>query len=293
VLALGKLGGREMLPASDLDLVMLYDHPPEAEASQGGRRSLAPSEYYVRLAHQLVAALISHGAERRLWDIDMRLRPSGSKGPVAVNLSGFEKYHLEDAWTWERMALTRARPVAGPPALKRRVQAMLRAVLTRPPVAAVLADATAMRRRLLRELPAEGPWDVKAMPGGLMEVEFIAQALQLHHGAARPEVLAVTTRVALARLAKAGALSAAEAALLTRADRLWRTILGMLRLTVGRAPEEMLTGPAAAALLRAVAPCCDPAPVDLAALRAQMAEVAAAVRAIFERRIGSLTGDAG
>jgi len=293
VLALGKLGGREMLPASDLDLVMLYDHPPEAEASQGGRRSLAPSEYYVRLAHQLVAALISHGAERRLWDIDMRLRPSGSKGPVAVNLSGFEKYHLEDAWTWERMALTRARPVAGPPVLKRRVQVVLRAVLTRPPVAAVLADATAMRRRLLRELPAEGPWDVKAMPGGLMEVEFIAQALQLHHGAARPEVLAVTTRVALARLAKAGALSAAEAALLTRADRLWRTILGMLRLTVGRAPEEMLTGPAAAALLRAVAPCCDPAPVDLAALRAQMAEVAAAVRAIFERRIGSLTGDAG
>jgi len=294
VLALGKLGGREMLPASDLDLVMLYEHPAEAEASQGGRRSLAPSEYFVRLAHQLVAALTSHGAERRLWDIDMRLRPSGSKGPVAVSLEAFAKYHTENAWTWERMALTRARPVAGPPALKRRVQGLLREVLTQPGAAGpALDDAAAMRRRLLRELPAEGPWDIKAMPGGLMEVEFIAQALQLRHAAATPAVLSPTTRTALARLAKAGALPAAEAALLIRADGLWRTILGMLRLTVGRAGEAALAGPAAAALLRAVAPGCDPAPVDLAGLRTQMTAVAAEVRAIFERRVGPVTGDAG
>ncbi|MCO6414788.1 bifunctional [glutamine synthetase] adenylyltransferase/[glutamine synthetase]-adenylyl-L-tyrosine phosphorylase [Siccirubricoccus sp. KC 17139] len=294
VLAMGKLGGREMLPGSDLDLVLLYDHDPEAVESTGGRRSLAPSEYFIRLAPQIVAAITAPGAEGRLWEVDMRLRPSGNKGPVAIRLSSFEQYHQENAWTWERMALTRARPIAGPPALKRRVTEVLRAAMLKPGAAgSALADAAAMRARMLRELPAEGPWDVKAMPGGLIEVEFIAQALQLRHGPEHPEVLATTTRVALARLGKAGILPAEEAAALIAADRLWRTVIGMIRLTVGKTREAGLPAPAAEALLRAVArlgPAADgqPAPVDLPALRAQMQEVAATVRAVFERRIGPL-----
>ena len=91
---MGKLGGREMLPGSDLDLVLVYDHDADATGSAGGRRSLAPSEYFIRLAPQVVAALTAPGAEGRLWEVDMRLRPSGNKGPVAVGIAAFEHYHL-------------------------------------------------------------------------------------------------------------------------------------------------------------------------------------------------------
>ncbi|MDB5415841.1 MAG: glutamine-synthetase adenylyltransferase, partial [Rubritepida sp.] len=178
VLALGKLGGREMLPGSDLDLIFIYDHDPDTEASEGGARALAPSEYFIRLSHQIVSALTTQGRDGCAFEVDMRLRPSGNKGPVAVRLSAFARYHAEEAWTWERMALTRARIVAGPTALARQIEAAVDAALTTPRDAAkVLADAAAMRARMLRELPADGPWDLKAMAGGLVEVEFIAQAM--------------------------------------------------------------------------------------------------------------------
>ena len=290
VMALGKLGGREMLTGSDLDLVLVYDHDPDAAGSEGGRRSLAPSEYFVRLAPQVVGAITAPGAEGRLWEVDMRLRPSGNKGPVAVRLSAFEQYHRESAWTWGRMALTRARVIAGPPPLKRRVTEAVRAALLRPEVAeAALEDARAMRARMLRELPPEGPWDVKLMPGGMVEVEFVAQALQLRHAPAQPEVLATTTRMALARLAKAGKLPAEDAEALIRADRLWRTIAGLIRLTIGRSREAALPAPAEAALLRAAAPILGArAPVDLPGLRAEMQRGAAAVRDAFNRHVGDL-----
>ena len=287
VVAMGKLGGREMLPGSDLDLVLIYDHDPNATGSAGGRRSLAPSEYFIRLAPQVVAALASPGAEGRLWEVDMRLRPSGNKGPVAVGIAAFERYHREEAWTWERMALTRARAVAGPPALRRRIAETLAAAVMRP-AGTALADAASMRARMLRDLPPEGPWDVKAMPGGLVEVEFIAQALQLRHGADTPGVLSPTTREALARLGAAGLLPEEETAALVSADRLWREVIGVLRLTVGRTRDAVLPAPAAAALLRIAAPLLDPPPVDLEGLREQMLGTARTVRAIFERRVGGL-----
>jgi glutamate-ammonia-ligase adenylyltransferase len=287
VVALGKLGGRELLPGSDLDLVLVYDHDPDTTGSAGGRRSLAPSEYFIRLAPQVVAALNAPGAEGRLWEIDMRLRPSGNKGPVAVGIAAFERYHREEAWTWERMALTRARVVAGPPALRARIAGALAAAMARPS-GSVLADAVAMRARMLRDLPPDGPWDAKAMPGGLIEVEFVAQALQLVHAAARPDVLAPTTREALRRLGASGFLPPEDAAALVRADRLWREVTGLIRLTAGRTRDAVLPAPAAAALLRVAAPLLDPPPVDLAGLRAQMHGTARTVRAVFERRIGAL-----
>ena len=120
VVALGKAGGREMLAGSDLDLMLVYDHPETVTESSGARR-MAVSQYYIRAAHAFVAALTAPGLEGPLYAVDMRLRPSGNKGPVAVSLAGFRRYHEADAWTWERMALTRARVVAGPPALARKV----------------------------------------------------------------------------------------------------------------------------------------------------------------------------
>jgi glutamate-ammonia-ligase adenylyltransferase len=291
VVAMGKLGGREMLPGSDLDLVLIYDHAEEATESDGPKPLAVPT-YFARLAAQFVAALTAPGAEGKPYEVDMRLRPSGSKGPVAASIAAFERYHGPggQAWTWERMALTRARPVAGPPALRRRIIEACRTALTSHAGPQALADAVAMRARMLRDLPADGAWDVKAMPGGLIEVEFIAQALQCAHAAEHPKVLAPTTRDALAKLAQAGLLEAGEAAMLVRAERFWRTLQSLLRLTVGNWRDETLPGPAAHALLRGLSPVCEPPPVDLPALRAQMRAVADRVREEFERRLGALPG---
>ena len=289
VLAVGKLGGREMLPASDLDLILIYEHDEKAEASEGGGKSLAPSEYFIRLAHQVVAALTSPGKEGRAFEVDMRLRPSGNKGPVAVRLSAFQRYHAEEAWTWERMALTRARVVAGPAALARQVATALDMALTTPRDAGkALEDARSMRARMLKELPHEGPWDIKAMPGGLVEVEFIAQALTVAHAPEHPRLLRRTTREVLAALGRHGLLEEREAATLIQAERLWRTLLGLMRLTVGKWPIEELPDTLEAAMREQTAALVHHEVADLAALRAEMARHAAAVRAAFERRIGAL-----
>ncbi len=295
VVALGKLGGREMLPGSDLDLILIYDHAAEAEMSEGrakrgqpAPRPLPASQYFARLTHQVIGAINSPGAEGKLYEVDMRLRPSGSKGPVAVSLASFQRYHAEESWTWERMALTRARVVAGPPGLRRKVEAAIRAALLRPEVAEkAIPDAVAMRARMLRDLPPDGPWDLKLGRGGLVEVEFVAQALQLAHARRHPEVLAPTTRIALARLGEAGLLAPGEAAALIAAERLWRTISGLLRLTVGRWKEEALPESVAATLLhvcRRALP--EDPPVDLPALQSQIARRANEVRAVFEHRLG-------
>jgi glutamate-ammonia-ligase adenylyltransferase len=286
--ALGKLGGREMLPASDLDLVLIYDHPEAVTESSGGPRSLPASSYFARLAQQMVAAITTPGAEGKLYEVDMRLRPSGNKGPVATSLSAFERYHAESAWTWERMALTRARCVAGPPGLRRRISASIKTAMMEHAGPQAVADAVAMRARMLRDLPPEGPLDIKAMPGGLVEVEFIAQALQLAHARRKPSILAPTTRVALQNLGRARILPPEDAAALMAADQLWRTILGLLRLTVGRWKGDSLPAATAAAVQRATAPLLDRPPVDLEDFRAQMQARAQQVRNLFERHLGRL-----
>ncbi|KAA2215127.1 bifunctional [glutamine synthetase] adenylyltransferase/[glutamine synthetase]-adenylyl-L-tyrosine phosphorylase [Teichococcus oryzae] len=293
VMALGKLGGREMLPASDLDLVLIYDHPDGVPDSSGGPRALPPSTYFSRLAQQMVAAITAPGAEGKLYEVDMRLRPSGNKGPVATSLSSFRRYHQESAWTWERMALTRSRCVAAPPALRRRIQAAVRDAITTHAGEKALADAVAMRSRMLRDLPPEGPWDVKAIPGGLVEVEFVAQALQLAHAKDHPRILSPTTRVALANLAKARLLPRDEAKQLIGADRLFRTVIGLLRLTVGRWRADSLPAPVGAVLLRGTAGLIPPSVVDVAELRQEIEASAERVRRIFERRLGRLNGEHG
>ncbi len=237
VLLLGKAGGRETMAGSDLDLVLLYDHAAEATEFDGGARSLPASQWFVRAAHAFVAAITASGADGQLYAVDMRLRPSGNKGPVAVSLSAFHRYHQADAWTWERMALTRARVVAGPPDLRHRAEAAIAEAIEGADASRARADAAAMRARMARDLPADGPWDVKLRAGGLVEVEFIAQVLQLvHTSVARSP----TTRIALANLAAAGFLRQDDAGLLIRAGHLFRTVQGMLRLTLGRSPPGRL-----------------------------------------------------
>jgi len=179
VVLLGKAGGREMMAGSDLDLMMIYAHPQDVTESRGAR-PLAASQWFIRAAHSLVAAVTAPGADGQLYAVDMRLRPSGNKGPVAVSLASFRRYHAEDAWTWERMALTRARVVAGAMPLRLLVQeAIAEAIAAAGAPERVRADAAAMRARMRRDLPPDGVWDVKQRPGGLVDIEFIAQMLQL------------------------------------------------------------------------------------------------------------------
>jgi [glutamine synthetase] adenylyltransferase / [glutamine synthetase]-adenylyl-L-tyrosine phosphorylase len=140
-----------------------------------------------------------------------------------------------------------------------------------------------MRARMLRDLPPDGPWDVKLRAGGQIDVEFVAQVLQLIHAHAAPELCSPTTRVALTRLAEAGKLPADDAALLIHADHVWRTVQGMLRITVGRGARENLPDASAHALLRAAG-----AAVDLDALRATLDDLARQVRAAFVRQIGEI-----
>jgi len=280
VVALGKAGSAEMMAGSDLDLMLIYSHPPGVAESSGGARSMASSQWFIRAAHAYVAALTSPGAEGPLYAVDMRLRPSGNKGPVAVSLPSFRQYHAQDAWTWERMALTRARVVAGAPAIRARTQAAIATALaTSKDPAATRADAASMRGRLLRELPPAGPWDVKMRPGGGIEVEFIAQTLQLIHGV-RPGHQA--TRAGLQYLADEGRLPPETAAMLIRADRLWRTVQSMVRITVGRGATE-LPIPAAEALLRVIG-----VPgLALPELRATLDRTAQDVREAFVTLIGN------
>jgi glutamate-ammonia-ligase adenylyltransferase len=281
VVALGRTGSGEMIAGSDLDLMLIYDHAPDAAESDGARR-LAPSQYFARAAQGFVAALTVPTRHGPLYPVDMRLRPSGRSGPVAVSLSSFKKYHAESAWTWERLALTRGRVVAGPAVLRRRVAGAITAAICGGDTKTVLADTVDMRRRLLRDMPAASPWDVKLRAGGLMEAEFIAQALQLLHARERG-VLSPATRVALGNLARVGALPAADAAMLIEADRIWRAAQGILRIALGRVIPDTPPAPVVEKLLYVTG-----FGPDEAALRAGIDALAAKVRAAFVRYVGEI-----
>jgi [glutamine synthetase] adenylyltransferase / [glutamine synthetase]-adenylyl-L-tyrosine phosphorylase len=292
VVALGKLGGREMTVTSDLDLILLYDAPANVEASDG-EKPLPPSHYYTRLSNRMINAITALTGEGRLYDVDMRLRPSGTKGPIATSFEAFTAYNRDSAWTWEHMALTRARVIAGPEALRRRVEGTIAETLTkRRDPDALIADIAAMRARMARENAAKTIWNIKHWRGGLIDIEFIAQYLQLRHAAARPDILAQNTRAALERAAAANFIGANDAKTLLDALHLWQQLQAMLRLVVegefdpGTAPAEI--GPL---LARSTGT------VDFAALEAAILECSAAVRALFaamlpeaaagERAVGS------
>ncbi len=176
LLGLGKLGSRELTAGSDIDLILLYDHPEDAVESDG-EKPLHPSQYYSRLTQRLIAAVSAPTAEGVLYELDLRLRPSGNKGPVATRLAAFEKYQAEEAWTWEHMAMTRGRAVAGDPDVTARVDMALETVLSASrDLRKVDKDVAEMRALIEQEKSPKGPYDFKLMPGGLIDLEFIAQS---------------------------------------------------------------------------------------------------------------------
>jgi glutamate-ammonia-ligase adenylyltransferase len=283
VVALGKLGGREMTVRSDLDLIFIYEAPDDLTASDGPR-PLGAAHYFGRLSQHVLNAMTAMTEEGALFEVDMRLRPSGRKGPIATNLAAFAKYQREAAWTWEHMALTRARVVSGPDALARRVEADIRDVLARPRAPdAVRAEVADLRARMRRERPGDNPWDAKHRPGGLVDVEFLAQFLQLRHAASgAASAFEQNTGAALARLEAAGALSHDDANILTGAWKLWLQVQGLLRLTVeGRAEESRMPDGLKAILARVTGT------ADAEDLKRRMAATAAQVASIFDREIGA------
>ncbi len=219
-----------MTASSDLDLIVVYEFDP-AVAQSDGERPLAPGQYYARFTQRLVTALTAPTAEGTLYDVDLRLRPSGQKGPVATQLSGFVDYQVKEAWTWEHLALTRARVVSGAPELRARVEAAIRETLMHPrDRAKVAADVREMRARIAAEKGTDNIWNLKQVRGGLVDLEFIAQYLQLVHAAEHPEVLDQNTCVAFQKLGTAGCLDQGEAEALIAGTRLIHDLTQVLRL---------------------------------------------------------------
>ena len=231
LLAMGKLGGGELAHRSDLDLIFLYEHAPDASGSDGPK-SLVPGLYFTRLAQRLITGITARTAEGRLYELDMRLRPSGDKGPIATRLDGFEQYHRESAWTWEQMALTRARVVTAPDGLRHKIDAIISASLTRNrDPGELVRDVAKMRLRIAQEHKGRSIWDIKHRRGGLVDIEFLAQYLMLRHGAEHPDILSQNTSDALSRLTAAGLLAQPAAEEIQDTLALWQRLQGALRLS--------------------------------------------------------------
>lgn len=286
ILALGKLGGRQLSIGSDLDLIVVYQ-VPDGQTASDGARPLAPPDYYTRLVKRLITALTAQTGEGRLYEVDMRLRPSGNAGPLAVSLPAFIKYHREQSWTWEHMALSRARPVSGSPAFRQRLEQEVRTVLTRPrDPDALLRAVFHMRERVEKEFSSTSPWEVKYARGGVMDINFIAQYLQLRHAHLHPEVLQRNTVDALEALARAGLVDPAIAAQLTAAQRLWRRIQGFLRLTTEKGTVEAgaVPGGLHPGLTQVVFPN-ETQPVDFSVVEAKVRETGAQIYRLFQTLI--------
>ena len=281
VIAMGKLGGREMTAGSDLDLILVYAADAGAESSDG-TKPLAIAPYFTRLTQRLITAITSPTGEGTLYEVDMRLRPSGSKGPVATSLASFISYHEDSAWTWEKLALTRARVVAGDEALRPALDAAIRAALAAPRDAAkTRTDVLDMRRLMVKEHKATSLWDIKRVRGGLVEVEFIAQTLQVIHAADHPGILDHNTHGALLKLRDHGLLAPADAESLIAACDLYHRMTQLLRLCVDGPfdPASAPLGLKQAAARAAAMP-------DLAATESLLRDMQAAVAGIFDRLIG-------
>ncbi|MBE0412824.1 glutamine-synthetase adenylyltransferase [Yoonia sp.] len=231
VVGMGSLGAARLNAASDLDLIVIYD--ADGVETSDGRRPLATRAYYVRLTQALVTALSAPMAEGRLYEVDMRLRPSGRQGPVATSLSAFQDYQMTQAWTWEHLAMTRARVVAGPDPLADRFEAFRQTLLGQKGKGAdVLADLAEMRARIADAKAPQGAWDAKIGPGRLQDIELCAQAAALGAGTAARDVAGQ-----LAAGVADGWLDAADALALSDAAGLFWRLQAAARLLTGGAVD--------------------------------------------------------
>jgi len=275
VIALGKCGSREMTAGSDLDLMTVYRAEPGAVSEIKG---LAADTFYARFTQRLIAALSAPTAEGGLYEVDMRLRPSGTAGPVAVSQAAFEGYYAGEAETWEFLALTRARVVwASSDAFAAQVSSDIEMALRQPRDAAATAKAVReMRTLMAKELPPSGFWDLKRSPGGLIDIEFAAQHLQIVH-ATGGGPLRANTGEALAAFHADNLLAPETATVLHEAWRLQQDLSQLLK--VALADDADPSGePAAFKVLLAKAGGC----ADFEALRTRLRGLRAGAHKAFE-----------
>jgi [glutamine synthetase] adenylyltransferase / [glutamine synthetase]-adenylyl-L-tyrosine phosphorylase len=276
ILAMGRLGSREMTASSDLDLILLYDFDSEYPDSDGDR-SLPGAHYFARFTQRLISAFTTRTNYGVLYDVDMRLRPSGRAGPVASHIKSFAEYQDREAWTWEHLALTRARVISASPEFRGRIEQIIRDVLTRPRDAvSVASDVVDMRRAVALEKGEDDVWDLKYAAGGMVDVDFIAQYLQLVHAAEKPEILDVSTLHVLDNAARLGVLPQSAAETLRSATRLYHDLTQILRLCVS---DKFRPETAGVDLLRVMARAGD-AP-DFSSLEARVRETQTEVRRVF------------
>ena len=281
VLAMGKLGGREMTAASDLDLIVVYDFDKDHPESDGGR-PLYGAQYFARLTQRLVSALTTQTNYGSLYQVDLRLRPSGRSGPVATALDSFANYQQNEAWTWEHMALTRARVSSASSGFAARVEKVIREVLCRRRDPKLIAgDVVEMRRAIAIEKGDDQRWDLKNVAGGLIDIEFIAQYLQLVHAADQPDILDTATSRVLDKAWRRGLIGKEEAEILRNAVRLYLDLTQILRLCLSEAFDPKTAG---AGLLELMARAGD-AP-DFSSLEALVMETQRRVRECFVRILG-------
>jgi glutamate-ammonia-ligase adenylyltransferase len=233
VLGLGKLGARELGYAADLDLVFVYEGDIEDH------------ELATRLAQRLTNALAAHLEAGRLYEVDARLRPSGNQGTLVSSFTGWKNYHAESSQLWERQALIKLRPVAGDAALGRLVEDHARDVIySRAPTEDIAEGIRTMRARIEKELAHEAPgaYDIKTGKGGLIDIEFAAQYLQLAHGAAHPALRVRGTIAALEAAANAGVIDPGLRDVLVGAWRFLRKLEHRMRIVHDRAIHELPQG---------------------------------------------------
>lgn len=281
VIAMGKLGSRELSFGSDVDLVFIYD-APSMQAMSDGEKPLITGEYYTRLIRRFISAFSSLTSEGKLYDIDTRLRPSGNDGPVASSLRAFEQYYQETAWTWEFMALTKAKVIAGQPGLMKKIDAILQQTLSKSWDSTTLAkDIREIREKIAQQYPTSEPWAIKYVRGGLIDVEFIVQYLSLLHAKDRPEMLATNTGIALGKLGEAGILSAEDTQALVHAHLLLLDAQSILRLTSGDVSHHPTLSPGIKEELVRLRP-----EEDFATLETHLLEAQQVVKMHYERLLG-------
>ena len=281
VVGMGKLGSFELTAGSDVDLILLYDYDDQVAESDGAK-PLDPVRYFTRITQRLIAALSAPTAEGILYEVDMRLRPSGNKGPVATRINAYTKYQREEAWTWEHMAITRARIICGDDHLAKDAEAVIAGVLANPHERTkVSADVLEMRSLIDKEKPPRDIWDFKLIPGGLIDIEFIAQYLAL----TAPERVAergLTTAEAL-KFYGEGRLGAEEMENCHAALALYGELSQIVRLCIdgGFNPKEAPSG-----LIDLLCTAADMPTIK--ALETEIGRVSKLVRRIFQQAVKTL-----
>jgi len=278
LVALGKFGGFELTATSDLDLMLVYQCPDDEPASAGPRR-LPATQYFNLLAKNLIAALGAPDIEGPLFEVDFRLRPWGSKGPIATQLSTLRDYLDQESWTYEHMAMTRARVVAGPARFAAIIEAVIRKALHRSAVSLQLRTDMLEMHTLVHTAKETGNvWDVKHVRGGMVDIEFIAQYLMLRHANESPNLIHPATADALRQLGQARLLAASDLDELSGALSLFKNVLQATRIAcvAGELPETMSS--AFARQLPAML-----GEADFGALEAKLGHLQKSVRKTFVR----------